>query len=95
MTDYYLAGTWVAATNRPELEVVSKTGNSTMEVTLTADGAFTVAQIENCVRGTETTIGVTITGGMLVFTGTVNDFGVKPGYSIIVMKDAVCTFEET
>jgi hypothetical protein len=94
MTVHKLAGIVVAETNGPELDA-RQVGALGWSVELRSNAAFSTAQIAACVLGSTVAIGVSVPSGELVWTGTVSGFGTRPGYSKIVIVDAVVTFVPT
>jgi hypothetical protein len=90
MTVHTLAGTVVPAANGPELET-RQVGALEWDVELRIDAAFSTAQIAACIIGSVATISVSITGGTLVWTGTVAGFGTRPGFSKVILTNATAT----
>jgi hypothetical protein len=89
-----LAGVVVPEADGPELET-RQVGALGWTVELQCDSFFSTAQIAACVLGSSVAIQVSITGGTLVWTGTVSGFGARPGHSRVVITNAVATFVPT
>lgn len=87
MATIKLAGIEVPIASIPDLDIEQRKGESTYRVTLTIDASFTAAQIAAC--GVGQSVSIEIDG--ITWTGAVSGFGVRPGYSIVQIKDVICT----
>jgi multidrug resistance efflux pump len=85
-----LAGIVIPAANGPEIDA-RQVGALGWDVELRCDAAFSTAQIAACIIGSVATISVSITGGTLVWTGTVAGFGTRTGFSKVVLTNATAT----
>jgi hypothetical protein len=94
MTVHKLAGIVVPETGGPELEA-RQVGALGWVVELRINAFFATTQIAACVLGASVAISVSITEGDLVWTGIVSEFGARPGYSKVVITNAVATFTPT
>lgn len=95
MTDsnIFVAAEAIPLASLPDIKMEQRKGDTTLRVTVTVNAAFSAAQIAACgVIGSQTTIGIGVTGGTCIYTGPVSGFGTRPSYSIVQIENAVCTF---
>ncbi len=93
-SNIFVSGEAIPLASLPDMKIEQRKGDTTLRVTVTVNAAFSAAQIAACgVIGSQTTIGIGVTGGTCIYTGMVSGFGLRPSYSMVQIENAVCTFE--
>ena len=88
----FVAEVAVPMASLPDFEVQLRKGETTYRATVTINTAFTATQLAGCVVGASLILGLKLTGGMLNYTGVVNGYGCRAGYSIVQIDTATCEF---
>jgi hypothetical protein len=81
-----VAGEIIALANLPDIMIERRKGETLFRVTVSIDAAFSSAIIAACGIG-ET---ITIADSGISYTGTVNGFGCRTGFSIVQITEATC-----
>lgn len=89
---YKLAGVALSATYNPAMEIRTEGGLDKFKVELYMDGPFSDSQVAACLFGATVAVSHSITGGTIVYTGTVAGFNRRIGYSRVAIKGATCAY---
>jgi hypothetical protein len=89
---YKLAEVALSATYNPAMEIRTEGGQDRFKVEIYMDGPFSDAQVSACLFGASVAISHSIVGGSIIYTGTVEGFNRRKGYSRVSVKGATCEY---